>query len=365
MTSSPLFEPLRFANGVVAANRTWLAPLTNTQSHADGTLGDDELRFLTRRAEGGFGVVETCAAYVADDGKAWQGQLGVAHDAHAPGLARLAPAIAAPGALPIVQLFHGGLRANPALVPGGRTTSASAWEEPGVQTPQPATEADLARVIAAFRDAALRCERAGFAGVELHGAHGYLLAQFLSATQNLREDAWGGPFVKRARLLREVFRAVRGATSPGFVVGVRLSPEAGGASRGIDLDESLALATWLGDDGVDFLHVSLWKAEENTRKRPGEHPVPLFRAALRRDVPLVAAGNVWTREEAERLLARGADAVALGRAAIANPDWPRDARAPGHAPRRPPLTPDELAARAVSPTFVGYLRRGFAGFVAD
>lgn len=365
MSPAPLFAPLTFRNGVVAPNRLWLAPLTNTQSHADGALGDDELRFLARRAEGGFGVVETCAAYVTDDGKAWDGQLGVAHEAHAPGLARLAEAVAGHGALPVAQLFHGGLRANPELVPGGRTVSASAWEEDGVKTPEPATEADLARVVDAFRAAAVRCERAGFAGVELHGAHGYLLAQFLSTTQNRRTDTWGGPLARRARLLRDVFRAVRDATSPRFVVGVRLSPETGGASRGIDLDESLELAGWLGDDGVDFLHVSLWKADANTRKRPDEHPVPLFRAALPRTTPLVAAGNVWTRADAEALLARGADAVALGRAAIANPDWPRAAADATWAPARPPLAPAELAARAVGPRFVAYLQKGFAGFVAD
>src|SRR5690606_35508424 len=109
-----------------------------------------------------------------------------------------------------------------------------------------------------FRDAAVRARRAGFDGVELHGAHGYLLSQFLSATMNRREDAWGGSFENRARLMREVVRAVRAAVPASFLVGVRLSPEDYFTARGLDLDENVTLAGLLADDGMDFLHLSLW-----------------------------------------------------------------------------------------------------------
>ncbi len=105
-----LLEPLTFRNGVRARNRAWLAPLTNMQSHTDGSLSDDELRFLELRAQGGFGIVETCAAHVALDGQGWPGELGVYDDGLVPGLERLASAILAGGALGLVQLFHGGLR---------------------------------------------------------------------------------------------------------------------------------------------------------------------------------------------------------------------------------------------------------------
>ena len=362
-TPSPLLASLRFKNGVETKNRVWLAPLTNLQSHADGSLGEDELNWLVRRAEGGFGVLETCAAHVAEDGKAWDGELGVFADHLVPGLTRLASAISAHGATSLVQLFHGGLRADPKLT-GGRTWSASAVEEMGLATPDEGTEKDILEVIGRFRDAAVRAESAGFHGVELHGAHGYLLAQFLSSTQNRRTDDWGGAFENRARLLRETMRAVRAATSPSFVVGVRLSPEDWGQSKGLDLDETLKLAGWLCDDGADFIHASLWNTSRNTTKRPEQHPIPLFRAAIPRDVPLVVAGTIWTRAEGEALLAMGADAIALGRAAVANPDWARCIGDAAWEPRRPPLTVPEMVERGLSPKFANYMRN-FRGFVAE
>lgn len=343
----------------------WLAPLTNGQSEPDGTLGDDELRWLARRAAGGYGVITTCAAYVARDGKAWAGELGVDDDRGLSGLRTLAAAVHEHGALGLVQLFHGGVRATRAES-GEQPWSASSWREdaPGFEPPRAATEDDLARVIAAFAAAARRCADAGLDGVEIHGAHGYLPSQFLSRVFNCRDDRWGGTLEGRARLLRELVRAVRAATPAGFVVGVRLSPEDFGHAKGLDLDENVEVARWLCDDGIDYLHLSLWRAERPTVKRPDEHALTVFRAALPAAVPLVAAGAIWTAAEALAAIERGAAAVALGRAAIVNPDWPRLAREPAWEPRRPPLSPAAYADLAVSPRFVGYLR-SFRNMVAD
>lgn len=358
--SSTLLSPLSLRANVVARNRVFLAPLTNQQSHADGTLSDDELNFLAARADGGFGLVETCAAYVSPEGKAWPGELGVHNDAMRPGLVRLAARIHAAGALAAVQLFHGGMRAKPA-VSGLPAWSASAYMESGEALCRAAAEADLARVVEDFAAAARRCADAGFDVLELHGAHGYLLSQFLSATYNRREDAWGGDLPGRARLLRTVARAVRDA-APGCVLAVRLSPEDFGQARGLDLDESLQLARWLVDDGMELLHLSLWDAAANTRKRPEAHAVPLFRDAVGSSVRIVTAGGIWTRAEAEAQRALGADAVALGRVAIAHPDWP--AQAMEGDPTRPPFTPEALRSAKLGDAFVGYMRR-WKGFVAD
>jgi 2,4-dienoyl-CoA reductase-like NADH-dependent reductase (Old Yellow Enzyme family) len=363
--SDAMFRPYRFRGGAISKNRLALAPLTNGQSQPDGNLADDELRWLERRAAGGFGVVTTCAAHVAADGKAWAGELGVDDDVRLPGLRRVASAISAHGALGMVQLFHGGLRAS-REVSGLPTWSASAHVEdaPGYEVPRAGTDDDVARVIAQFAAAARRCVEAGFAGVELHGAHGYLLSQFLSTTYNRRDDGWGGALAGRARLMREVTRAVRAAVPSDFVVGVRLSPEDFGQARGLDLGENLELARWLCDDGVDFLHLSLWKALDHTRTRPEAHALDLFRAVVPADVALFVAGSVWTPAEAAGLLDRGADFIALGRAAILNPDWPLHAATAGWEPARPPMTAAALGALDVSPTFVGYLRK-FKNLVAD
>lgn len=349
-----LFQPLTLRCGLVLPNRIALAPMTNGQSLPDGRLGDVEYEWLARRAGGGYGMIETCAAYVALDGKAWAGELGVDRDDDLPGLRRLADRIRQGGAAGIVQLFHGGVRAASKLT-GTQVWSASVFHEDGphFEVPRAATPEDVERVIEQFAAAAARCEAAGFEGVELHGAHGYLLTQFLSRTMNPR------PFEERAGFVRRVMQAVRARVSPRFCVGVRLSLEDRGGAKGLDLDESLQVARWLAEDGADFIHASLWDASKPTAKRPGEHPIPLVRAAVPPEVAVIVAGAIWTHAEAEAALARGADVVAIGRAAILNPEWPRT-----DGVKQPPATRAELAAVAVSPAFADYLTR-WKNLVAD
>ena len=356
--------PLTLRSGVVLPNRVALAAMTNGQSQADGLLGDDELSWLESRAIGGFGLVTTCAAYVARDGKAWDGELGVDRDECLPGLTRLASAISKHGSVGMVQLFHGGVRATQRLS-GEQVWSASTWQEDheGFEIPRVATEADILRTIENFAASAERCEKAGFQGVELHGAHGYLITQFLSPVTNTRTDDWGGDNAGRARFAREIMRAVKQRTSKKFSVGIRLSIEHGGHAKGLDLDESLQVASWLAEDGADFIHASLWRSENMTRKRPSEHPIPLVRAALPKDVALIVAGNIWTYEDAQLMIERGADVVALARPAIPNPEWPKLAK-PGFVPNTLPKSPAELAAVGISPTFLGYLR-SFKNIVAE
>ena len=189
--------------------------------------------------------------------------------------------------------------------------------------------------------------------------------RYLSA-HNQRVDRRGGALENRARLVREVTREVRARTRAGggtFTVGVRLSPEDFGNAKGMDLDESVQTARWLVEDGVDFVHVSLWKAQHNTSKRPEQHALPIFRAALPTDVAILVAGSVWTRAEAEDLLARGADAIALGRSAIVNPDWPLRVADEAWEPKRPPVTIGELRERGLGPALAEYMRN-WKGFVS-
>lgn len=353
-----LQDSLKFRSGLVAYNRTALAPMTNKQSHDDGTLSDDEYNWLVSRADGGFGLICTCASHVAKDGQGWPGEMGIFADAQLPGLTRLASALRARGTASMVQIFHGGARADSSV------SGTQPWSASELDGARAATEDDIARVIQQFADAARRAQLAGFDGVEIHGAHGYLLTQFLSTAQNLRTDQWGGSLENRARLAREVARAVRAATSPSFTIGIRLSPEDFGNAKGLDLDESIQVAQWLAQDGLDFIHLSLWRSALNTHKYPEQHALPMFRRALPNDIVLLVAGAVYAREEADALLAMGADCVALGRSAILNPDWPLRAREEGWAPQRPPVSFEELQQRNLSPVFANYMRN-WKGFVAD
>ncbi|MEZ4335075.1 MAG: NADH:flavin oxidoreductase [Sandaracinaceae bacterium] len=358
-----LFAPLTFPSGATLSNRLALAPLTNQQSEEDGTASEAEMRFLERRAAGGFGLVSTCATHVAPEGKAFDGQLGIFDDRLLPGLGALAARIASHGALPVAQLHHGGAR-SPSRLIGRVPVSASAFTEDrrGFEPPRAATADEVLGFVRAFREAADRAARAGFGGVELHAAHGYLLGQFLSTTQNLREDEWGGDLDGRARLLMETLREVREAVPAGFVVGVRLSPENFGWATGLDLDESIEVARRVAAAGADYVHLSLWDFRKPASKRD-VMPLPLFRDAIAAEVPILAAGKVFSRDDAEALRDQGADVVSIGRAAILDPDWPTHVRE-GAPPVRGPRTPAELHAVAVSPAFVEYLRR-FDGMVSD
>ncbi len=357
---STLHTPLTFRSGLTIANRTVLAPMTNLQSHADGTLSLAELSWLRRRATGGFGLIETCAAYVSTDGKSWPGELGVHSDEMLAGLTQLASELKAAGAPALVQIFHGGARAAQDLA--GHPWSASENDADAAK-PRAATEDDIHNTIRAFAAAAVRAKKAGFAGVEIHGAHGYLPCQFLSRVQNTRTDGYGGSYDGRARFLREITRAVRAAVGSDFTVGVRVSLEDFGQSVGMDLDEGLTLATELVQDGAEFIHASLWDCSRMTAKRPESHAITLLRAALPADVRILVAGKIWSRADADKMLALGADAVALGRAAIAYPEWPQHATADDYAPAGPPFTADQLVAADLSPAFVDYMKR-WKGFVA-
>ncbi len=318
--------------------------MTNCQSHEDGSLGDDEFRWLARRAHG-YGVTSTCAAHVSAEGKGFPGQLGVFDDALLPGLEKVAGMMRESETVGLVQLYHG----------GERSLDKRDW----VHT---ASERDLAQLVEDFAAAAVRCERAGFAGVELHGAHGYVFGQFLSS-HNDRNDAWGGAFENRVRLIVDATRAVRARARSSFVVGVRLSPEDFGQAKGLDLDESISVSKTLADANVDYVHLSLWDCKRNTKKRPEASAITLFREALPKDVLVIACGAIWTREDADAAIAKGADVVALGRSAILNPDWPQRAIDPAWAPTRPPMSAEDLHTRDVSETFVGYLR-SFKNLVA-
>ena len=333
--------------GLVMPDRIAMAPLTNTQSHSDGTLSDDEFRWLMRRAEGGFRWISTCAAFISDEGHAWDGQLGISSDAHLEGLTRLATALREAGSVAVVQLHHAGAKA---------TMAADKLSTGGPEGARAATEADLDQLVEDFTSAAVRAEKAGFAGVEIHGANGYVLTQFLAPEDNPRTDAYGGSLENRARIVRRVVQSVRAAVSPSFAVGIRISPVDTWARRGLVLADSLQLGRWLVEDGIDFLHLSLRDAGGSA---PFEEDGPLvataFREALPEDVAIFAAGGIWTRADAERALAAGVDVVVLGRASIGNPDWPTEVRNDGYEPLRTPWEPDHLRSVAVGEDFLTYI----------
>jgi len=357
MSFQTLFEPLTFAHGPAMKNRFMLAPLTNLQSHADGRLSDDEFRWLTMRAQGGFGLTMTCAAHVQAVGQGFQGQLGVFSDDHLEGLTRLAAAIKAQGSLAAVQLHHAGARSPKELV--GQPVAPSDDAESGARA---MTTAEVEALCEAFIVAALRAETAGFDGVEIHGAHGYVLAQFLSAETNRRDDRYGGSLENRARLLNDVIAGIRARCGADFQLGLRLSPE----RYGLRLAEMRDLAAeLLSAARIDYLDMSLW----NVAKEPveaefqGRSLMSYFAELPRGPVRLGVAGKIMTPAQAAAALDAGADCVLIGRAAILHHDFPELARRdPGFTPIGLPVSPAYLRGQGLGDAFVTYMG-SWPGFV--
>jgi len=355
-----LFEPLTFARGPAMKNRFMLAPLTNSQSHDDGVISDVEARWLTMRAEGGFGLTMTCAAHVQAVGQGFPGQLGVFGDEHLPGLTGLAESIRTHGSLGAVQLHHAGMRSPRELI-GGDPVCPSVNEEFGARA---LSGDEVEALIEDFILAAVRAEQAGFDGVELHGAHGYILCQFLSAEINRRDDAYGGSLENRARPLMEIIAGIRARCGEDFQLGVRLSPE----RFGVDTLEIRDLAqTLMSSTDVDYLDMSLWDVskEPGADALKGRTLMSLFTELDRGQCRLGAAGKVYSAQAARWCLEEGCDFVLAGRAAILHHDFPqRVAADPAFTMASLPVSEDYLKARGLGDAFIGYMK-GWKGFVAE
>ncbi|MCA6297605.1 MAG: NADH:flavin oxidoreductase [Phenylobacterium sp.] len=353
-----LFAPMSFIRGPAMKNRLMLAPLTNLQSHPGGTLSYDEHRWLTLRAQGGFGLTMTAAAHVQAIGQGFPGQVGIFSDVHIPGLARLAEDIRKAGSLGVVQLHHAGMRSPAALI-GEAPVCPSEDADTGSRA---LTLDEVHQLRDDFIAAAVRADKAGFDGVEIHGAHGYVLCQFLSAETNRRTDAYGGSPENRARLILEIIDGVRASCRPDFNLGLRLSPE----RFGLSLMEIRDLAGRLFSEAkIDYLDMSLWDCfkEPVEEAHRGRTLMSYFTDLPRGDVRLGVAGKLMSAADARAMLDAGADFVLLGRAAILHHDWPQKARAnPDFRPVSLPVTRAHLEAEGLGPTFVNYMST-WAGFV--
>jgi 2,4-dienoyl-CoA reductase-like NADH-dependent reductase (Old Yellow Enzyme family) len=351
---------MTLARGPAMKHRFALAPLTNLQSHPDGRLSDDEFRWLTMRAEGGFALTLTCAAHVQRIGQGFPGQLGIFGDEHLPGLSRLAAEIKRHGSLAGVQLHHAGMRSPKDLI-GEAPVGPSADEATGARG---LSTAEVEQLVEDFVGAALRAERAGFDGVEIHGAHSYILCQFLSEGLNRRDDRYGGSPENRARPIREIIAGVRARCRPDFSLGLRLSPE----RFDLKLMEIRELARQLLAEGaIDYLDLSLW----DYAKLPNEEAyrdrtlMGWFTDLPRGKVRLGCAGKIMTPDDAQACLDQGMDFVLLGRAAILHHDYPqRLAADPGFRPIATPVSADHLRAERLGPAFVKYMQT-WKGFVAE
>ncbi|WP_281189876.1 nitroreductase family deazaflavin-dependent oxidoreductase [Millisia brevis] len=328
--------PLTLPAGLTLPNRIMKAALS--EGLGDDLARPDERldRLYSRWAEGGYGLVITGNVMVDGRYLGEPGNVVLESDAHAEAFTRWADNARAGGTPVWMQINHPGRQANP-ITTIGRTVAPSAvgLAIPGIPAPRELTDTEIREIIERFATTASLAQRFGFDGVEIHGAHGYLISQFLSPLANRRTDAWGGSIEARAAFLLEIVRAVRAAVAPGFAVGVKLN-SADFQRGGFTEDESRTVISLLADEGIDLLEISggsyespamMGQAEKSARTRAREAYFLDYAATVRDlapGIPLAVTGGFRTRAGIEEALASGAcDVVGIGRPAAVVPDAAR------------------------------------------
>lgn len=357
MPVSDLFKPLSLLHGPGMKNRFMMAPLTSQQSDHDGTASKYDQDWIEQLAKSHYGLIQTGAATVEAGAIAFERQLGIHSDKHLPGLSDMATAIREGGGLSAVQLHHAGHRAQPVF--GGIPSPASSETIKGINA---ITTEEVERIRDSFIKAAKRAELAGFNGVSVHGAFGWILSEFLSPNLNDRTDKYGGSVENRARFTIEVIEGIRKACKPDFQIGWRLSIE----RYGLRLEELREITTEIFDkELIDYFDLALWDSAQLVREGTfqGKTMLSVFTELPRKGVRLGAAGKIMSAQRAGELLDEGCDFVVIARAGILQRDFPLHVQAnPTYDSPKLPVTAEYLRQGGLSERFIDTMR-GWQTFV--
>ncbi len=320
-----------------------MAPMTTVSGEYDGAFSSEEIAYLARRAASGIGLIMTPACYCHKSGHSFERQVGCHLDSLIPSLERCAEGINRFGAASFLQIHHGGNAARKEFAGRPPIAPSAVHNRRGTsELPNAMTESEISMIIEAFSRAAGRAKRAGFTGIELHGANTYLFQQFFSPFTNKRDDAWGGDcrcdhcdrheqhdsidlchrLSNRARFASEVIKAVRSEVGNNFPISYRVSPEEP-EPDGYTTYDTIELLRLIVPLGIDFVHVSSWEYGVGlyTHYPSGTHPTLLIRQALPSQVAVIGVGSIVHPDQALRVLADGVELAALGRALLLDPDW--------------------------------------------
>lgn len=318
-------------NGLTLSNRLVMPPMATAKSEKSGAVSDALCQYYDEKSRGGhIGLIIVEHSFIAPEGKASEGQLSLADDSQLAGLKRLVETIHKNNTPVFAQINHAGIVANPAIS-GCEAIGPSAVAAPNRPAPEvlprEMTLEDIARVKDAFVQAALRVKEAGFDGVEIHSAHGYLLNQFYSPLTNHRTDSYGGCLTNRIRLHLEVTAAVRAAVGADYPVAIRL-----GASDylegGSSIEDGVQACKAFEEAGVDLLDIT--GGMSGYRRPEGAIPGYFKDASLpiRKDAkaPVILTGGITRVEDLEALLEEGAaDLIGVGRAILKDSLWAANA----------------------------------------
>ena len=310
-------------------NRIVMPPMVTRYGTEDGYVTERTKNYYEARARGGAALLIVEATYVHPQGRAFENQLGISNDKFITGMSQLVQVVHQRGAKIAIELHHGGREAKSALS-GMQPVAPSPLAGMVGEIPRELTVDEVAEIIALFAEAALRAKKAGFDGVELHGAHSYLIDQFLSPSSNKRQDIYGGSLRNRTRFMVEVIEAVRDAVGEDYPVWCRINGKEYGKVDGTTLEDAQETARIAQNAGCDAIHVSAYGP-----KTPTNLTTATFTPAVIEDlaegikqavtVPVIAVGRI-TPEAGERILEEGkADLIAIGKALLADPELPSKA----------------------------------------
>jgi 2,4-dienoyl-CoA reductase-like NADH-dependent reductase (Old Yellow Enzyme family) len=316
-------------NGMQLANRFVRSATWEGLANDDGSVTPKLIDTMTALAQGGMGLIITSHTFVSREGQATPWQLGIYQDELIPGLKKMAGAVHAHGSKIVLQLAHAGVFAREELT-GLPADVVSDFDGLPGQRRREIKAQDVPQIITAFADAARRAKAAGFDGVQLHSAHGFLLSQFLSPYFNRRRDDYGGDLRQRARIHLEILQAVREAVGPDYPVLIKMNCQ-DFQEGGLSLDESVEAAKLLAAAGLDAIELSggLLTGGKLSPSRPGINSVEkeayfkeearAFKKAIK--IPLILVGGIRSFEVAEQLVNEGtADYISMSRPFIWEPD---------------------------------------------
>jgi N-ethylmaleimide reductase len=345
-----MFSPLKLA-GQTIPNRIAMAPLTRQMAEADGTPTDEMAAYYARRARGGFGLIITEGTYEEDKlgCRAYLSQPGIANKKHVKAWKKVSSAVHEHGSKAILQLMHGGRVSDPRVLKGRAPVSASAtqsggwtlytdtdyerqirdiksknWPKVTFGKARALTIKELDAVAQGFADGAARAVEAGFDGVEIHGANGYLLWQFINPKTNLRDDEFGGSPENNVRFARMVCERVRKAIGKNKIITLRVSQDGvddfvGAWPGGVNYARSIGKA--LRGAEIDAIHWSSFAWRDNRDPKDKTPMSTVIRKAS--GIPVITNGSIAAGVEAEDCLkSGGGDMVAIGRPSFTHPDWP-------------------------------------------
>ncbi|EGK9949057.1 NADH-dependent flavin oxidoreductase [Escherichia coli] len=326
-----LFSPFMLTEKIKLRNRIVMAPMTTWSANPDGTISEQELEFYKRRSQN-VGLVITGCTYVTPSGIGFTHEFAAYDDRFINSLEKLAAAAKSGGAPAILQIFHAGNKAIPELVPNNDVISASASSVKSgdfmkrVVQSREMTENEMQETIRAFGDVTKRAIKAGFDGIELHGAHGFLLQNFFSPLFNQRNDRWGGDLEGRMRFPLAVLQEVKNvvyeyATKP-FAIGYRISPEES-ATGGLRIEDTYKLLDRLISSGISYIHTSLVSINDSypVESPNGPRTIELILNHIAGRVPVIAAGKIRTPSQAQEAISTGLPLVAIGKGLVINPEW--------------------------------------------